>query len=143
MTVGMHSDPPTSGGSGVHATRPEPHEVAETPIALLPLCLFSPACTCGIQGSSDHLVEGQETPPGSQMDLLNGQTPPPGGQLQRHGPSLQHLQRTVRRNPPSAPDRSLCLEGKVARHAVIHSPAVTNGLAGRSGTWKEHDWKTG
>lgn len=44
----------------------------------------------------------------------------------------------------SAPSCSFCLEGKMATCTVIFwFIAMGNHLIGGSGTWKEHDWRTG
>lgn len=79
--------------------------------------------------------------PGLQMGLPNMQTPPLGGQ-----PSLGHLWRpAVMENPPIGQDFRQCTWPlTLLRNGQTHDYTfiLACGSAGRSGTWKEHDWKT-
>lgn len=64
--------------------------------------------------------------PGTSPEVLIKGSPPGGGTL------------------GNAPGCALCLEGEAAGCVVMHRlTAAARGLAGRSGTWKDHGWKTG
>ena len=127
----MHSSTPSVNGSDITEIRPrqalkaQKSYVAQMSMVPTPATLPSlPVCTNGLLGSSLRSVDrGREDRPDSHVILQDTQALPESGQLQPCSPLQEN---TVKGDPPSgrtwssAPGRALCLEGQVARPAVVY-----------------------